>query len=81
MLIEKSAYAYREQSHGRHSAQAKELPREAADGHYFSVKTLTLACKKVFLATGELRVPIDKEFYNAAGKLHLAFASVRDLFL
>ena len=80
-LIEKSKYTYRQVPRSGLETLARELPLEAEDGHFFHIKTFVLSCKRVFVTTLDARrLFIDKEFYQSAGKLHLAFATVRDLF-
>ena len=54
-----------------------ELPRATGAGKLFSVKTFILSCRTPYMMTREDRkLYINKEYSNAAGKLHLAFYAV-----
>ena len=73
-VLKKSEFSYRLEQYGQINQFIDELPRAIGSGKLLSVKTFILSCRTPYMKTRqERKLFINKEYSNAAGKLHLAF--------
>ncbi len=71
-IVIKEKYAHRLALYDQIDSFINEIPRVTNQGNLFNIKTFVLSCKTPYMSTKNgMKVFINKEYSNSAGKLHL----------